>query len=289
MQLEAALRSLGLEPEHCRIRPVSGGDIHRAWRVETDGARIFIKDNANPLPDIFRREAAGLEALRAASSATALVRVPEILGVGDDFLALQWIDFGPGGGEPTESMLGEGLAAIHRHSADQFGWSEDNYIGTLPQDNGYISKEEGCARFFARRRLQAQAQQGLGSFPKGVLSRLQQLCERIDEFLPLGHELPALLHGDLWGGNWSADREGLPWLYDPAVHFGCREAELAFTELFGGFGSAFYAAYQHHYPLDSGYRSRVDLWNLYPLLVHANLFGGGYIHRVERILSAYLG
>jgi len=289
VQLEAVLRALGHDPERCRIQPVSGGDIHRAWRVETEGGPIFIKDNAHPLPDIFRREAAGLEALRAACHTAALVRVPEVLGVGDDFLALEWIEFGRSRGEQTERRLGEGLAAIHRHSADQFGWSDDNYIGSLHQDNGYISKQEGCARFFAERRLQVQAEQGRGRFPRGVLSRLEQLCERIDEFLPLDDELPALLHGDLWGGNWSSDRQGLPWLYDPAVHFGCREAELAFTELFGGFGTAFYEAYQHHHPLDPGYSSRVDLWNLYPLLVHANLFGGGYIHRVERILTALLG
>jgi fructosamine-3-kinase len=286
---EAALRWLGLEAQSCRIQAVGGGDIHRAWRIEAAGQRIFVKDNARPLPDIFRLEAAGLEALREAASATALLRVPEVLGVGDDFLALQWIDFSAGLSEAAEHLLGEGLAAIHQHSSERFGWDEDNYIGTLPQENAWLPREAGCARFFATRRLQVQSRLGASRFPAAVRSRLASLCERIDEFIPLGHEPPALLHGDLWGGNRAADADGVPWLYDPAVHFGCREAELAFTELFGGFGPAFYEAYQHHYPLDPGYRSRIDLWNLYPLLVHANLFGGGYIHRVDGILKGLLG
>jgi len=267
---------------------VGGGDIHRAWRIEAGGQRIFVKDNARPLPDIFRLEAAGLQALRTAASASGLVRVPEVLAVGDDFLALQWIDFEAGLSEVAERRLGEGLAAIHRQSSERFGWAEDNYIGTLGQDNGWLPQEAGCASFFATRRLQVQSQLGGPRFPAAVRSRIDSLCARIDEFIPLHHEPPALLHGDLWGGNRAADRGGVPWLYDPAVYFGCRESELAFTELFGGFGPAFYEVYQHHYPLDPGYSSRVDLWNLYPLLVHANLFGGGYIHRVDRILTTLL-
>jgi len=286
---EAALVALGHDPGACRVQAVGGGDIHRAWQVESAGQVFFLKDNTRPLPNIFRREADGLEALRKAAATAGLVRVPQVLGVGDQFLALEWIEFGHNDDQRTERDLGAGLAAIHRHSSDDFGWSEDNFIGTLPQENGHVPQSRGCATFFAQRRLQTQARLGSECFPSSVLDRLDRLCARIDEFLPLADELPALLHGDLWGGNWAADSRAMPCIYDPAVHFGCREAELAFTELFGGFGRSFYAAYQHSYPLDPGYRSRVDLWNLYPLLVHANLFGGGYISRVDRILSSLLG
>lgn len=287
--IAGALAALDLEATQCRVRSVHGGDIHAAWRVETDDGRlIFVKTNPRPLPRIFETEADGLRALaKACAEDEGLIRVPEVLAAGDGFLALEWIREGRAG-DPG-ARLGEGLAALHRHTDSHYGWHEDNWIGSLPQPNGRVAAEGGCGAFFAARRLQEQARQGAGRLGAGLRKRLDRLCERIDELLPLADERPALIHGDLWGGNWTTDEAGVPWIYDPAVHFGCREAELSFTRLFGGFPSSFYDAYQASFPLAPGFGGRVDLWNLYPLLVHANLFGGGYASRVDGILRRYVG
>ncbi len=264
--VQSALRELGLSGSS--FSPVTGGDIHQAWRIE-GSRRIFLKGNARPLPGIFEREAEGLEALRAVGS----VGVPEVLGFGERWLALSWIERGRGGGEE----LGRGLAAIHRETAPAFGWAEDGWIGSLPQPGGW---EREVTAFFGKRLL------GLaGALDGGERRRLDRLIDRLPELLP--DEEPALLHGDLWGGNWMADQAGRPWIFDPAVHFGCREAELAFTRLFGGFPEVFYSAYEATFPLQPGFEGRVDLWNLYPLLVHANLFGGGYAASVDRIVRRY--
>lgn len=264
--LQDALAALGIGG--AQARPVAGGDIHEAYRV--DGPRtLFVKCNTRPLPGIFEREAEGLDALRAAGA----LAVPEVLGVGERWLALAWIERGAGGGE----ALGRGLAALHRQGSPKFGWATDNWIGSLPQPNAW---QEDLAAFFAGR-LRGLA----GALDTAGRRRLDRLVERLDELLP--PEPPALLHGDLWGGNWMADSAGVPWIFDPAVHFGCREAELAFTQLFGGFPPVFQAAYREAFPLEPGFEQRVDLWNLYPLLVHANLFGGGYAVSVDRIVRRY--
>jgi len=288
--IDAALRSLGHEPERCRVGSVQGGDIHAAFRVEpTGGDPFFIKLNQRPLPRIFELEADGLRALREAVEADGgLLRVPAVLGYDETFLALEWIDAGGRGASPGK-RLGEGLARLHHHTAPTWGWSEDNWIGSLPQDNTETPAEGGPGRFFAERRLRAQARLGAGRLGRSLLARLERFCDRVDDFLPLADERPALLHGDLWGGNWTSDHSGAPWLFDPAVHYGCREAELAFTRLFGGFPPSFYRAYEVEFPLAPGFADRVDLWNLYPLLVHANLFGGGYPRQVEEILRRVVG
>lgn len=287
---DAALRALGLDPARCRVSTVSGGDIHAAFRVEPPtGVPMFVKANARPLHRIFELEAAGLEALRAATEADGrLIRVPEVLAVGEQFLALEWID-SRRGGEAVGRRLGEGLAALHRHGSSSWGWSEQNWIGSLPQDNSPMEADGGPARFFAERRVRAQARQGGRQLGARLLRRIDRFCDRVEELLPLPEERPALLHGDLWGGNWTGDGDGLPWIFDPAVHYGCREAELAFTRLFGGFPRGFYEAYEHHFPTTPGFEQRVELWNLYPLLVHANLFGGGYAGSVDAILRRVVG
>jgi protein-ribulosamine 3-kinase len=265
-----ALAALGAPG--ARVTPVSGGDIHRAFRVELPGGPAFLKVNARPTPGMFAAEAEGLDALRGTS-----LGVPAVLGVGEGWLALSWIERGRGGG----AALGEGLAALHRRTAPAFGFGRDNWIGALPQANGWI---EDLPTFFATRRLLPQAA-GPG-VPAAVRRGVERLCERLPELLP--DEPPALLHGDLWGGNWMADVDGAPWIFDPAVHFGGREAELAFTRLFGGFPPEFHAAYHATWPLSPGFEERVDLWNLYPLLVHANLFGGGYAGSAGRIVGRFV-
>ena len=270
------------------MRPVSGGDIHRAFRVEAAGQRFFIKDNPQAPTDIFSLEAAGLAALRQATQAEGLIKVPEVLAVGESFLALEWLDFANSGGGDSQRLLGAGLAAMHQSTASEFGWHEDNYIGTLPQNNAAVQDSGNAAQFFAERRLFTLVDGAAPKLPKELIHRVERLVASIDSFLPTDQK-PSLLHGDLWGGNWSTDSKGQPWIYDPAVYFGCREAELAFTELFGGFGPAFYAAYGERFPLEPGYRGRVDIWNLYPLLVHARLFGGGYIQQVNQTLRRLVG
>ncbi len=256
-------------------RPVSGGDIHRAWRVDLPTGPAFVKSNDRPTSGMFAAEAAGLEALRGGS-----LKVPKVLGQGEGWLALEWIEAGPAT-PSTGAALGEGLAEQHRRSAEAFGWATDNWIGSLPQPNRWTEDLPG---FFGAQRLSAQAA-GSG-VPTSLRHALDRLIARLPDLLP--PEPPALLHGDLWGGNWTADAEGAPWIFDPAVHFGCREAELAFTRLFGGFPASFHAAYQAAWPLQPGFAERVDLWNLYPLLVHANLFGGGYASSAGRVVRRYV-
>ncbi len=269
-----ALAALGVEG--ATTRPVHGGDIHEAWRVDpSDGPPVFVKTNARPLPRVFELEADGLRALRAAAPPT--VGVPEVLGFGDHWLALSWIEQGRRR-DDAGRLLGEGLAAVHRHTSPTFGWPEDNWIGSLPQPNGPLT--DGVA-FFAERRLQEQAR----TQPASVRRAVDAVCRRLPDLLP--DEPPALVHGDLWGGNWTAGADGRPWIYDPAVHYGFREAELAFTRLFGGFPASFHEAYATVLPLENGFDDRIDLWNLYPLLVHANLFGGGYGARAEGIARRY--
>lgn len=278
--IDSVLADLGHAPGRCRTTPLHGGDIHDAYRVDPpDGPPFFIKVNARPLPRIFELEAAGLRALREALEPTTagrgLVRVPEVLSWSDRHLALAWIPSAPGREPAAGPGLGAGLTQLHRTTSDRFGWPEDNWIGSLPQANGPLA--DGIA-FFAERRLRFQARhQGAA-----LRHRIDRLCARLPDLLP-SDEPPALLHGDLWGGNWTSDGDDVPWIYDPAVHFGCREAEIAFTRLFGGFPPSFYAAYEDAWPLAPGFDERVDLWNLYPLLVHAALFGGGYAGRVDAI------
>ncbi len=267
--IEQALEALGLTG--ARWTGVAGGDIHSAARIDGPEGPLFIKYNLRPTPGMFAQEAEGLQALREAAVG---LRVPAVVGVGEGWLALEWIERGRGGGE----ALGRGLAGIHRQTAKAFGWMADNWIGSLPQPNGWI---DDLPTFFAERRLRAQAE----GQPR-LRGLIERLCDKLPALLP--DEPPALLHGDLWGGNWMADQDGVPCIYDPAVHFGCREAELAFTRLFGGFPPEFYAAYEEAWPLDPGFDERVDLWNLYPLLVHANLFGGGYAGSVEGICRRFL-
>ncbi|NJO03232.1 MAG: fructosamine kinase family protein, partial [Bacteroidia bacterium] len=182
--------------------------------------------------------------------------------------------------------FGQSLAALHRHRHHQYGLHFDNYIGSLPQHNAYL--EDGL-QFFIERRLKAQA--GLALYENKIspqlYERINQLAEKLGDLLP--PEPPALLHGDLWSGNFMVNHQGQATIIDPATYFGNREAEIAFTQLFGGFDQRFYQAYQAENPLTPGFDERKDIYNLYPLLVHVNLFGSGYLSGVERTLSKYLG
>ncbi len=234
---------------------------------------------------MFSAEADGLREL----ASVAALRVPEVRGVGaasgQSFLALEWIEFGAASGH-TELRLGAGLARLHRTTAPRFGWHRDNTLGATPQHNDWT---DDWAQFFATRRLGFQLDLAQHDGHGGrFIERGYRLCERLGSLLDGHRPRPSLLHGDLWGGNWAADASGAPVIYDPAVYYGDREADLAMTRLFGGFGSAFYQAYEAEWPLDPGAAQRVALYNLYHVLNHLNLFGGSYRAQAEAMIERLL-
>jgi fructosamine-3-kinase len=263
---------------------VGGGSINDAYRLETEAGRFFVKVNsADRYPSLFEAEADGLRRLRTAGP----LRVPEVIAHGEDhdesYLLLEWVE---GGLRDTGywERLGQGLARLHQHSQAVFGLDRDNYIGHLVQRN---TPERDWASFFIHQRLEPQLKlaRDRRRVEGGMAFRFERLFHRLDRLLP--SEPPALLHGDLWSGNLLVDAEGRPVLIDPAVYYGHREMDLAMTRLFGGVDAALFTAYQAESPLEAGWEERVDLCNLYPLLVHVNLFGGSYVAQVEAVLRRF--
>jgi protein-ribulosamine 3-kinase len=269
---------------------VSGGSIHRCYRWRCGDAQLFVK-----VAD--RSGGAGLEAEVASLLALAdahAVRVPRVLAHGSAgrsaYLALEWIESRPAG-RPAEHALGERLAAQHRVTAAQFGFANDNFIGSTRQPNGWLAD---WSEFFRERRLRHQlalaAQSGFAPLLEQPGARL---LESMDALLAGHRPQASLLHGDLWAGNWLADEHDEPVIFDPAVYYGDREADLAMTRLFGGFGRAFYDAYQVEAALPAGHAVRAQLYNLYHVLNHANLFGGAYARQarasIDRLLAEVRG
>ena len=285
--LAAALaRATGLQVAPRPERAVGGGSVGECLRWSSEGGDLFVKLGPATSLEMFSAEADGLRELGSA----AALRVPEVRGVGtasgQAFLALEWIEFAAASSR-TEAMLGAGLARLHRTVAPRFGWRRDNTIGATPQHNDWT---DDWAQFFATRRLGFQLDLAERNGHGGrLIERGRLLCERLAAFLAGHRPRPSLLHGDLWGGNWAADASGGPVIYDPAVYYGDREADLAMTRLFGGFGRDFYAAYESEWSLDPGAAQRVALYNLYHVLNHLNLFGGGYAAQagslIERLLA----
>jgi fructosamine-3-kinase len=226
-------------------------------------------------------EADGLAELARAGE----LRVPRVDGVGDDggraFLLVEWLEL-RGGERRSAERLGAGLAALHRHTAEAHGWHRDNTIGATPQPN---ARDTDWWRFWAERRLGFQLELAAAN---GLAAQTLERGARLIERLPGSfgdHRPPAsLLHGDLWGGNWGTLPSGEPVIFDPAVYYGDRETDLAMTRLFGGFPPAFYAAYARAWPLPPGADRRLALYQLYHVLNHYNLFGGGYAGQAERLL-----
>ncbi len=264
-------------------RGVGGGCINQAYRVESSQGPFFIKLNNADSLDMFTAEAQGLEELNQAAS----LRIPRPVCWGaaghQAFLVLEHLELG---GSGSAAALGEGLAALHRITADQFGWYRDNTIGSTPQRNSHSTD---WVQFWLEHRLGFQLQRAAAN---GAGQRLRERGARLLEALPalLGERQPeaSLLHGDLWSGNYAYTRAGEPAIFDPAVYYGDRETDLAMTELFGGFGREFYSAYQHAWPLDAGYPTRKKLYNLYHVLNHFNLFGGGYLSQAQGLIDALL-
>jgi len=263
----------------------AGGGFAECQRWESDAGPVFVK-----LAPIARELAleAEADALRELATAQA-VRVPRVLGFGtvgtQAFLALEWIEFGPV--RPgTEAAFGEQLARLHRVTAARFGWHRDNTIGATPQRNEWTAD---WVEFFGQHRLGYQLDLAQRSGHGGRwLEQGRRLCECMGAFFTGHSPRPSLLHGDLWGGNWAADASGAPVIFDPATYYGDREADLAMTQLFGGFGREFHAAYESAWPLDSGAAARRDLYNLYHVLNHLNLFGGGYRGQAEAMIDRLL-
>lgn len=265
------------------VATIGGGDINDAYRITlADGRRLFVKTNRNVPHDFFAREAAGL-AFLAQGLDGALLRVPEVLLISESALVLELLELGPPS-PAAEEQLGRGLAHLHRSSPGSFGLDHDNYIGTLVQPN---RPTQTWAEFYGQQRLLAQARlpEADRLLDRPLRRRLDRLVSRLEELVG-DAEAPARLHGDLWGGNWLCTTKG-PFLVDPAAYGGHREVDLAMMRLFGGFSPRVFEAYEEVAPLASGHQQRVSLYQLYPLLVHVNLFGAGYLSGVSRILGEY--
>ena len=283
--LEQAIRSATGRPFSIRAwSAASGGCIHRSLVLADGETRYFAKTNDVSFLDAFSAETDGLAALQSAG-----LRVPQPVCHGacetGAYLILEFLDLHSHAGDEAFARLGRDLAALHAHTGSNYGWPRDNYIGPTQQQN---ARHAGWAQFWRDERLRPQL--GLAARDgHRTLERLgERLCARMDDVLAGHAPAPSLLHGDLWSGNAGFLRDGTPVLFDPAVYWGDREADLAMTELFGGFAASFYAAYRETAPLDSGYELRKRLYNLYHLLNHAHLFGGGYTAQAERLLHELL-
>lgn len=263
---------------------LNGGCINTVVKVTTEQTVFCVKINESNSVDRYEKERNGLDLLRQ----TKTVRIPELLGVGSldgkAFFVMEYINTSFENQTYWEK-LGQQIAALHQHTAPRFGLSEDNFIGDLPQYNDFYA--DGI-KFFIEKRLKVQA--GLafynGKLSEKTLRKLDKLYEILPQILP--NEKPALLHGDLWSGNILVGQHQTPFLIDPAVYYGLREAEIAFTRLFGGFELPFYNAYNETFALEPQFEERVPIYNLYPLLVHVNLFGSGYLSSVENIINRFV-
>lgn len=288
--LADALNSLFGGGKIVQKEPVAGGDINQAYKLTlTDGTTLFLKTNSQTDTDFFAAEAVGLSAI----AQTGAICVPQVLAYGSDaagsFLLMEYVH-NPRRNARYWETFGQQLAAMHKASTKEmvsggcFGFMQNNYIGMRQQINTPYAK---WCDFFRYCRLAAQFQQAKKFFDKTDLIRIDKLLAHIDDYL-VEPEAPALLHGDLWSGNFITGNDGWAWLIDPAVYVGHAEADIAMTELFGGFPANFYAAYNESAPLQPGYKQRRDLYNLYHLLNHLNMFGGSYLGAVKIIIQKYM-
>ena len=265
------------------VRDLPGGDINRAALISDGNTDWFLKYHANAPDGMFAAEALALSEI----SGQGCIRVPSPIAYGSDgdtaWLVLEYLELTSNG---PASLLGEQLAALHSVTHQQHGWSRDNYIGSTPQ---YNTACENWVEFWRDYRLKPQLEMAQAAGHGGRLSgKGERLLDNIDQLMD-GHQPAAsLLHGDLWAGNKAFTSNGQPVIFDPASYYGDRETDIAMTELFGGFTADFYAAYQAHSPLPDGYRLRRNLYNLYHMLNHLNLFGGGYLSRCENMIDSLM-
>ncbi|WP_168582755.1 fructosamine kinase family protein [Gephyromycinifex aptenodytis] len=268
------------------VRPVHGGDIAQAYRLDTADGPLFCKTHPSPSPDLFARESAGLAELRA--HAPALLCVPQVLRESPNGLVLEWIDEGGSARSGSEEAFGAGLAQLHRVTRAQFGGlggDTAGYLGSVAVD---LRPHPDWPEFYLTRRLVPLVDQAVeaGRVDPRARGMLEAIAPRVAQLCGPS-EPPALLHGDLWAGNRLVDRSGTNWLIDPACHYGHREYDLAMMALFGGFGPQCWRAYDEAFPLADGWEQRVAWYQLPPLLVHAILFGGSYGDAAIRALRTY--
>lgn len=264
--------------------PVSGGDINKAFKCSTNEGDFFLKYNLTAPEDFFEKEAAGLQKLKNADTG---LHIPEVVAVGKNeseipgFLLMEYIQTGRSG---DSFLFGQELARLHLNHHDYYGLDTDNYIGSLHQKNDY---DKNWVSFFTEKRITPQLDIAFnsGKLPLNIHKNWERLVAVLPTLFPPSH--PSLLHGDLWSGNYLFDNTGKTVLIDPAVYYGHPEMDLAFTKMFGGFSSDFYSGYESITPLETGFSERIQIYNLYPLLVHVNLFGGHYSTQFEQIIKSY--
>jgi fructosamine-3-kinase len=266
------------------LSSIAGGCIHNAQKVKTNKGLFFIKLNKSSHLDMFKTEFSGLELLAGANEIDVPTPISNGIESGQAYLLTSfvdscqrkddfWIDFG------------QSLARLHKkHQNNQYGLSYDNYIGRLDQYNNFHNE---WIPFFISQRLEVQLKLAYdnGYVDRTYLECFRRFCIVLPEILP--EEPPSLLHGDLWSGNFMTGEKGQPVVIDPAVYYGNREIELSFTRMFGGFDALFYRTYHDIFPLAPGFDDRVEIYNLYPHLVHVNMFGGSYLNGVTPVLRKY--
>ncbi len=266
-----------------RVSSLSGGDINDVYLLESKQEKWVIKVNSRQkFPGMFEAEKAGLEEL--AKNNTINVAQPILTREFEDqsYLLLEHIPPGPKTALFWQNF-GQKLAQLHQTSKPQFGLDHDNYIGSIKQ---YNKKHDSWSDFYIHQRLEPQLEMAVNSgYLKGSLRTFERLYDKMDNLFP--QESPALLHGDLWSGNFLCGENETPWLIDPAVYYGHREMDIGMMHLFGGFDQSLFDVYNTITPLESGWQERIPLTQLYPLLVHVNLFGEGYVGSVKSILNRF--
>ncbi|WP_029037869.1 fructosamine kinase family protein [Salinimicrobium xinjiangense] len=262
------------------IQSLAGGSINNVYLLDTsEGKRVIKINSAGKFPGMFPAEKKGLETLAGAEA----FDVPKVYASGElEGTAYLLLEYKKEGAQKSHfwKVFGEQLSQLHQTSSEYFGFSSSNYIGSLPQ---YNEQRESAADFYVNQRLEPQVK--MASERGFSLGDLSDFYRNISEEIP--DEPPALLHGDLWSGNYLVNEEGLPCLIDPAVCFGQREMDLGMMKLFGGFPSEVFEVYHHQFPLQPGWEERMPLWQLYYLLVHLNIFGSSYLPQVKRIISRF--
>lgn len=272
------------DPKIISISGVGGGSINHTYHLKTKHGDFFVKYNhASRYPEMFGKEAKGLKLL----GEPGIIRVPNVLLFDEDkelaFLLLEYIK-SVAEAKDFWDDFGKKLASLHNVKSDKFGLDHDNYMGSLHQYNSF---HEDWTEFFIMERLERQIKLARedGSIGRADVLAFERLYKRLDDIFPPTQ--PSLLHGDLWSGNFMVDSSGLACLIDPAVYYGHPEIDIAMSTLFGGFSNRFYEAYNRHNPLENGWHERLSIYNLYPLMVHVNLFGGGYLGSVQQTLRRF--
>ena len=286
--LEVLQSTDGQAVEIVSSRPVGGGSINQAKVLTlSNGEKVFLKTNLNPPKDFFQAEAKGLDLLRQANGGPI---IPKPLGLEPgpwpSFFLMEYVEETSPGPE-FDTRFAHALSNMHRVTQDTHGLDHDNFIGSTVQKN---TQDIDGLKFFHDQRLKFQQElaRASGKLPLPLDKRLDTLCDKLESLLDTDGEKPALLHGDLWSGNYfQAKKDQQPCVFDPAVYYGLRESDLAMTQLFGSLPGSFYRAYHEAFPLNPGYEERRDIYNLYHILNHLNLFGGSYLSSVESIVNRF--